>query len=52
MTKYNKFWVVLITVGANFVQQYWGIDLGVDQAAATTLVNVAGAALVWLVPNA
>jgi len=52
MSKYNKFWIALLTVGANFVHQYWGIDLGIDQATATTLVGGAGAALVWLVPNA
>lgn len=52
MTKYNKFWVSLITVAANFVREYYGVDLGVDPTTAATLVNGAGALLVWAVPNA
>lgn len=52
MTKSNKFWVAVVTVGANFIHQYWGIDLGLDPITATTLVGGFGAALVWLVPNA
>lgn len=52
MNKYNKFWVALLTVTVNAVREIYGIDLGVDSAMAATLVNGAGAALVWLVPNA
>jgi len=52
MSKYNKFWVALLTVAINAVREVYGIDLGVDPAMVATLVNGAGAALVWLVPNA
>lgn len=49
--KAAKFWVALIVVGANFTRAQYGIDLGVDETTAMTLVNGVGAALVWLVPN-
>lgn len=52
MTKYNKFWIAVLTVGANFAREYWGIELGLDPTTAATLVNGAGAVFVWLVPNA
>jgi hypothetical protein len=52
MTKYNKFWIAVITVGANFVREYYGVDLGIDPTTAATLVGGVGAALVYLVPNA
>lgn len=48
---YNKFWVALITVGANFLRAQYDIDLGIDDTTAMTLVNGIGAALVWLIPN-
>lgn len=51
MSKYDKFWVAALTVGANFVREYYGIDLGVDSMTAATLVGGAGAFLVYLVPN-
>ena len=52
MSRYNKFWVAVVTVAANFVREYYGIDLGMDPTMAATLVNGVGAAFVWLVPNA
>ncbi len=52
MGKYNKFWIAVLMVGANYVRERYGIDLGVDPMTAATLVNGAGAALVWMVPNA
>ncbi len=52
MTRYNKFWVAVLTVAANVVRDYYGVDLGMDPMTAASLVNGAGAALVWLVPNA
>lgn len=52
MSKYNKFWVALLTVAVNVVREVYGIDLGIDPVMAATLVNGVGAALVWLVPNA
>ena len=47
-----KFWVAAIMAIVQFVQIYFGIDLGLDQATATAIVGGIGAVLVWLIPNA
>lgn len=52
MTKYNKLWVAVLTVAANFVRDYYGIDLGMDPTTAATLVGGVGAFFTWAVPNA
>lgn len=46
-----KFWVAIIMAIVQFVQIYFGLDLGLDQATATAIVGGVGALLVWLVPN-
>lgn len=48
---YAKFWAALLTVAANFTRDRYGINLGLDEAMAMTLVNGVGAVLVYLVPN-
>lgn len=48
---YAKFWVALLMVAANWARSVYGIDLGVDETMAMTLVNGVGAFLVYLVPN-
>lgn len=47
-----KFWVAIIMAIAQFVNIYFGYDLGLDQDTLTTMIMGIGAALVWLVPNA
>lgn len=46
-----KFWVAIVMAIVQFVQIYFGLDLGLDQATATAIVGGVGALLVWLVPN-
>tara|TARA_R100000365_G_C2747452_1_gene77373 strand:- start:2513 stop:2791 length:279 start_codon:yes stop_codon:yes gene_type:complete len=46
-----KFWIALTMGVVNFVQVYFGFDLGLDQMTATTIINGIGAVLIWLVPN-
>ncbi|RDE08444.1 hypothetical protein [Pelagibacterium lacus] len=46
-----KFWFSLVMAGVHFVRLYWGIDLGLDEATALTIINGIWAAGVWLLPN-
>lgn len=51
MGEYGKFWAAVATVIVYLLTQF-GIDLPAEVAAAvTTLVVVAGPAVVWAVPN-
>lgn len=51
MQAYNKFWVALVMAGVQFIRAKYGIDIGLDETTAATLVNLVAAALVWAVPN-
>ena len=51
MSAYNKFIAAIVMMIANGVRSYYGIDLGVDEATATSLAGGITAALVWAVPN-
>lgn len=51
MSVYNKFFVAALIAGANAIRSRYGIDFGLDERLAYDIVNGAGAALVWLIPN-
>lgn len=51
MAAYNKLWVALIMAGVQFARAKYGVDLGVDETTAATLVSLIAAVLVWAVPN-
>ncbi|WP_419913371.1 hypothetical protein [Hoeflea sp.] len=51
MGAYNKFIVALLMMAGNGIRSHYGVDLGVDEAMATSLAGGITAALVWLVPN-
>lgn len=51
MSRYNKFLVAAIMAFVAFIRSYFGIDLGIDDTAATAIVAAFTAMLVWLVPN-
>lgn len=46
-----KFWVAVAMALSNFVNVYWGVDIGLDQGTAAQVINGVGAALIWLLPN-
>ena len=46
-----KFWVAVAMSVANFINIYWGVDIGLDQETAFIIINGIGTALVWLLPN-
>ena len=47
-----KFWVAGVMAVIQFIQIYFGIDLGLDEATVTAVLGGITALLVWLVPNA
>ena len=51
LTVADKFWVAVLFTAGNVLRSRYGVDLGLDDATASALVQGAGAALVWLVPN-
>lgn len=51
MSKYNKFLAAAVMALVAFIRSYFGIDLGVDDTAATAIVAAFTALLVWLIPN-
>ena len=51
MTRFNKFWAAAVMALVAFIRSYFGIDLGVDDTAATAIVAAFTALLVWLIPN-
>lgn len=51
LTVADKFFVAALIAGANAIRSRYGIDFGMDDKLAYDLVNGAGAALVWLIPN-
>lgn len=51
MMAYNKFWVALVMAGVAYLRDHYNVDLGVDEEAASALVGLASAVLVYLVPN-
>lgn len=51
MTAYNKFIVAIIMAFAGLLREHYGIDLGMSEEAATVIVGLFTAGLVWLVPN-
>lgn len=46
-----KFWVAAVMALVQFIQIYFGFDLGLDEATVTAILGGIGALLVWLVPN-
>lgn len=51
MTKYAKAIAAGIVGFAGYVRVAYGIDMGVDDATATAIVNAAITFIVWAVPN-
>ncbi len=51
LTGADKFWIAALFLAANVVRSKYGIDFGLTDDMAANLVQGAGAALVWLVPN-
>lgn len=51
LTTADKFWVALLFLGANVIRSKYGIDFGMSDDIAAGLVQGAGAAFVWLIPN-
>ncbi len=51
MGKYNKLWVAVAMMAGNFIRDYWGIDLGVDETTASLIVGGLGSIAIWAVPN-
>lgn len=51
LTKYDKFLVALVMAGVQFVRAHYGVDLGIGETEAATLVNLIAAALVYAIPN-
>jgi hypothetical protein len=47
-----KFWIAAIMSVVQFIQVYFGIDLGLDQATVSAILGGLTALFVWLVPNA
>lgn len=52
MFRAAKFWVAGVMAVVQFIQIYFGIDLGLDEATVTAVLGGLTALLVWLVPNA
>lgn len=46
-----KFWFSVVMAGVHFVRLYWGIDLGLDEVTAQTIINGIWAAGVWAIGN-
>lgn len=46
-----KFWVAAIMGVVQFVQIYFGIDVGLDQEIVSGLIAGLTALFVWIVPN-
>lgn len=51
MTVYSKFFVALFMALVAFLRDHYNIDLGIDEEAATALVGLLTALLVYLIPN-
>lgn len=46
-----KFWFSIVMAGVHFVRLYFGIDLGLDEGTALTIINGIWAAGVWAIGN-
>lgn len=50
-TRYDKFLVALAMAAIHLGNAVFGLDIGVDETAVTTIVAGLTPLLVWLVPN-
>lgn len=46
-----KFWFSVVMAVVQFVRLYFGIDVGLDEVTAQTIINGIWAAGVWLIGN-
>lgn len=47
----DKFWVAILFLAANVVRSKYGIDFGLSDDMAASLVQGVGAAFIWFIPN-
>lgn len=51
LTTADKFWVAILFLAANMVRSKYGIDFGLSDDMAASLVQGVGAAFIWFIPN-
>jgi hypothetical protein len=51
LTTADKFWVAILFLGANIARSKYGIDFGMSDDMAASLVQGVGAAFIWFIPN-